>query len=148
MTHVEEFSDISEMVNYVCEQPPKPPGSFQIEPRDTFHTELPPDLPSDTFHTHLQHEIFRRLGEFLTHMIVYLFGEGINVKQLTAGELSCLQAYMHSLGWEAVINPESADKYPNALPWMLVIPCSRNKNDCVRVVFQPLPGAQTPCCAE
>lgn len=120
--------DISDLVYQVCSVPPQEPNSLR----------LPVDGDA--------HEAFRLLGQFLTHAIVYLYGEQVNIEKLSQTDVKLLQLYLASFGWQAVINPNLSQPIPQALPYVLKIPIPNHipmpgqaydYKPSVHVVFKP-----------
>ena len=120
-----ECKDVLEMVEQVFSQDPKLPNTFQI------------DLETDSGMDE-KHQVFRTLGQFLTHGMVFLYGDDVNVGDLTDNQIKKLKDYMLSLGWKAIINPPlSPDNYPLSLPWKLSIPISASQQVFAHVIFEP-----------
>ena len=116
--------DMTDMVAQVCSLPPQPPHSIQFECDWT--------SPEST------HQIFQKLGHFLTDCLVYLFGEQVDLLTLSQKEIELVQNYMKSLGWQVVINPTSEMVYPKALPYVLIIPNKKPDAEPIKLIFQPL----------
>lgn len=113
--------DVFEVVSQVFSQPPKSPYTYQMD-IDA------PDLNP--------HKIFQTLGQFLTHGIVYLYGEDVDITTLTPQQLDTIQDYLKSFGWQAVIQPTSPANHPNALPYMLSLPIKSGAY--INIIFEPL----------
>ena len=108
-----DTGDLDRLVQLVFGQDPRPPHSIQLEI----------DNAKDP------HDIFRTLGQLLTHGILFLYGE-----DTSRVDMEKLQQYLASVGWKAVVNPSSSDHHPQALPYVLVIPMHHHF---VRVAFEP-----------
>lgn len=108
----QQFEGVEDLVEELFSQPPKPPASIQLEILNT---------SSNT------HDVFRTLGQILTHGLVYLYGPDPSFEQI---DLSLVQQYMHSIGWHPVVNPKNPKAHPRALPYQLVI-------SNWRIVFEP-----------
>lgn len=115
---VVNVSNVLDVVNIVFANPPRPPHSQQLE--NEFST---------------PHDIFKVLGNLLTHGMVFLYGEDVCVTTLTPNQIDTVQQYMHSFGWHVVVKPTSPADHPHALPYMLKLPSSNF--DYVNVIFEP-----------
>jgi hypothetical protein len=114
-----ECDNIIEVVENVFSKPPPQPYSYRMQ-----------IVGSQT-----QHDIFRTLGQFLTHGIVYLYGN-TDITTLTPSQIDTLQQYIKAFGWKAIINPILTSNHPLALPYMLKIPVPNNITY-VTIIFEP-----------
>lgn len=110
-----------------CAQP-GPPHSLQLE----------------ILEGQASHDVFRALGQLLTHGIVHLYGSPSTwpddvVWEPTSPAVLHLQRCLAAIGWRAVLNPSSAAEHPQALPWLLRIPMGPTAY--LRVGFEPQPWA-------
>jgi hypothetical protein len=104
--------DLDELVSRVFGSTPLPPHSIQLEITNATDN----------------HAVFQTLGQLLTHGLVYMYGENINLQDI---DIVKVQQYLASVGWKAVLNPTDPNKHPRALPYQLVI------GD-IRVIFEPI----------
>ena len=75
------------------------------------------------------YNIFRMLGQVLTHGIVYLYGNDVR-----SVDIQLVQSYMNSFGWKVLINPDTLNAGPNVLPYVLKLGVN---NQSVDVCFEP-----------
>jgi len=108
--------DLDQLIQTVFGQGPLPPHAIQLE-LDSSHA-----TPRD---------VFRTLGQLLTHGIVFLYGE-----EAAGLDVTILQQYMASVGWRAIVNPRCHADHPQALPYVLVIPTG-TPGSTIRVAFEP-----------
>jgi hypothetical protein len=101
-----DLSSIDELVNKVFTYQPQAPSSIQLE----------------IINGKNSHDIFKTLGLLLTHGIQYMYGENLQFDNI---DIPRIQKYIASVGWKAIINPNSVDDHQNALPYMLRIPCGK-----------------------
>jgi hypothetical protein len=104
--------DLDDLVKRVFGSTPLPPHSIQLE--ITNATDI--------------HAVFKTLGQLLTHGLVYMYGENVNLQDI---DVAKVQQYLASVGWKAVLNPVDPKQYPRALPYQLVI-------SGIRVIFEPI----------
>lgn len=118
-----ECDNVAQVVEKVFSDPPPPPHSYQ--------------LSLDGAQT--QHDIFRALGQLLTHGVAYLYGNDVDVRSLNNNQLQNIQEYMHAFGWKVILNPDSPENYPKALPWLLRLPTPQGQTtNYVNVIFESL----------
>ena len=119
-----DTGDLDRLVQLVFGQDPRPPHSIQLEidnAKDPTTGRVPTSSDS--------HDIFRTLGQLLTHGVLFLYGE-----ETSHVDVEKLQQYLASVGWKAIMNPSSPENHPQALPYVLAIPMH---DHFVRVAFEP-----------
>lgn len=112
-----DTGNLEHLVKLVFGQEPRPPHSIQLEIDDANNP----------------HDIFRTLGQLLTHGILFLYGEEESTASVV--DIEQIQRYLASIGWKAIINPSSPENHPRVLPYVLAIPIHQT---CIRVAFEPL----------
>jgi hypothetical protein len=123
-TNIIECEDILEVVKTIFSEPPKSPHTYQMDVQE-----------EDSRYS--SHQIFRILGQFLTHGMVFLYGDDVCIDTLTLNQINTLQQYLHSIGWKAIINPSKSPRnYPLALPFKLSIPL-KNSINYAHIIFEP-----------
>ena len=126
-------NDVMDMLNKVLSQPPAPPNTYLIDVDHTNDDNKDNRMNNSSSSSHV---IFQTLGQFLTHGIVWLYGDQIDILDLTPEQIQTLQKYLNAFGWQAVINPVHPNYHPQALPFMLTFPSSKTKTN-VNVIFEP-----------
>lgn len=87
-----------------------------------------------------EHDVFRSLGQILTHGIVYLYSENVNLQAMSQTDIKKLQEYFQSFGWSFIIlkNDNDISQHPRALKYKLRIPLYRAPTTTyVDVIFEP-----------
>lgn len=86
------------------------------------------------------HDVFRALGQILTHGLVYLFGEDVDLSQLSRNEIDHIQACMAGLGYRVLIEPTPEQQQaPHVIPYFLKLPCPAGQSDhYINIAFQTL----------
>jgi len=74
------------------------------------------------------HDIFRSLGQILTHGLVYLYGPEVNLLTLTTSQIQTVQSYLRGFGYQALVNPKNPSDHPSALPWLLKLPTPQGQD--------------------
>lgn len=116
--------DVLQLVEIIFSKEPKSPYSYRFDVTNP-------------------HDMFRTLGQFLTHGITFLYGDNVKVDTMSYSQVEKIQSYLKSFGWVAVINPQSVQNHPDALPYFLKIPrhksTSNQDSDCdfVNIIFEP-----------
>ena len=110
---VHEATDIHKLVSTVFSKPPGEPNTCVLDVESTM----------------TPYDIFRMLGQVLTHGIVYLYGNDVR-----SVDIQLVQSYMNSFGWKVLINPDTLNAGPNVLPYVLKLGVN---NQSVDVCFEP-----------
>lgn len=83
-----------------------------------------------------EHDIFRALGQILTHGLEYLYGADIDLRTLSAGQIQYIQDCLGKIGYRVLINQEQSllEGNVNVLPYFLVLPNN------IRLAFERVLG--------
>jgi len=84
-----------------------------------------------------EHDIFRALGQILTHGLEYLYGADVDVSTLSPQQIQYVQDCMGKIGYKVLINKEQSllEGNANVLPYFLVLPPTN-----IRLAFERVMG--------
>lgn len=118
-----DFDSVDELVETIFSAPPGEPKSIQLQ----FANETDPQ--------EAESNIFRALGQIMTHGIVRLYGDKIRLSSLNPKQLRTIRRYLHSIGYELHLNHPHPETIPNVIRRTLIIPDTRDGPKYYKVHF-------------
>jgi hypothetical protein len=118
------MDSLEDLVSYVFRSPTPDPETYQLL------------LDGATN----ERDIFRALGQILTHGMVYLYGEQVEVHELSERNISHLRGCFKAMGFDVLIDPNDDQKNQvGVIPHILSLPAPRGQtSNYVNVVFRHL----------
>lgn len=116
-----ECEDIHNLVEKIFSKPPEEKNKYVVLPKNAESA----------------HDIFKFLGQFLTFGITYIYGDNVDIRNLSNNEIQTLNKYIESIGFKTYINSTPLPSNKNILPWVLKLPTLQGQTkNYVNIIFE------------